>query len=78
MSVNVQYKGARADSLSTYNLPKFKGGPYDFTKKVCAMDELDARYLLKRDPRAFERYTGPPVKPAAKAPVKPVAEAPVK
>lgn len=73
MKTQVLYRGARAASLTAYNLPKFKGGPYDFTKKVCAMDELDARYLLKRDPRAFERYTGPPVKivkEPAKAPAK--------
>jgi hypothetical protein len=53
MNLLVKYHGSRAETLKQYNLPAFRGGPYDFSTGECEVDEKDGELLAKENPQGF-------------------------
>lgn len=58
MNVRVKYKGRRPETLKAYKHKLFRGGPYDFSKGECLIDEKDAAILLEKNPVGFEITAG--------------------
>lgn len=57
----LKYLGRRAETLGKYDNPTLRGGPYDFSKGECEVDEKDAEVLIRDNPVGFKNLG--PVQP---------------
>ena len=76
MDVYLKYKGKRPETLKAYKNPKLRGGPYDFSKGACPVDEVDAKTILQWNPSAFEVVTNPGAEKKAEPKTPPKIETP--
>lgn len=69
MDLILEYTGNRGETLTKYNQPTFRGGPYDFSKGKAKVDEKDAEVILRENPVAFKSLGPAPVEKKKPAPV---------
>jgi hypothetical protein len=75
MNFYVKYKGRRAETLTKYNNPALRNGPYDFSKGKTEVDEKDAEVLIIENPQAFENLGPVPMMAKLAEEKKPVVAA---